>query len=304
MRSKTLSIQCLLLVAILMAGCSGPGGASKEETFTLRSTKVSFMPPPADWKRSERKTDPVEEGTMAPAELLAVEFTPPAAEGASPDEGKPENSGYLLVTNLGYSDVKYRAEELHSIIDEMKETGKATQGNFNRIVRILDQSGNAGLLEYVDEKTGKVSSEKSSALHEELSQAVKLLNVPTGNQPKVKEALVHLEKAAKMCDEGWKKAEVDLVETGPILFGVQKRNGELTKTEEVQVDGQRAAWIEYSVGEERGAHVLFMKNNQLYSIVLNVPSKKYSEGSKVFGDVVKTFKVLGPAGPPAEKASP
>jgi hypothetical protein len=155
----------------------------------------------------------------------------------------------------------------------------------------LDESGNAGLLEYVDEKTGKVNSEKSSALHAELDQAAKLLNVPRGSQPKVKEAIPHLEKAAKLCDEGWQKKEVDSVETGRILFAIQKRDGTVKATKEMQVDGQRAAWIEYEVGDERGIHVLFMKDNSLFSIALNVPSKGYSDGAAVTRKVVETFKV-------------
>ena len=307
MRSKTLSILSLLLVTWLVAGCSGGAGggsgAGKNETFTLRDTKVSFVAPPSSWKRAERKTDPTEEGTFEKEQLIAIEFTPPSGESPSPD-AKTEDNGFLMVTNLGYSDVKYRADELHAVIDEMKKSGSATQESFNRIVRILDQSGNAGLLEYVDEKTGKISSEKSSELHDELEQAVKLLNVPKGNQPKVKEALPHLEKAAQMCDDGWKKTEIDTVETGPILFGVQKRSGKVTKTEELKVDGQRAAWIEYTVGDERGIHVLFMKDNQLYSIALSVPAKNYDVGSKALKEVVDSFKILGPGGPPTETASP
>lgn len=285
MRAKTLSILSLLLLACLVAGCSGGSGGGKTETFTLRKKKVTFTAPASSWKRTERKTEPGADGSMKDSETIAIEFTPPLEK----DE-KPEDAGYLLISNLGVSDVKDRAEELHSIIALLKSKG-ASQEVYNRILRQLDESGNAGLLEYVDEKTGKVSSEKSSELHEELDAAARALNVPKGSQPKVKEALPHLEKAAKLCDEGWKKKEVDLVETGRILNAVDKRRGQVTAKEEITIDGQRAAWIEYEVEDERGIHALFIKDNSLYSIALSVPSKRFSEGKAATRAVVDSFKV-------------
>lgn len=291
MHAKTLSILSLLILAGLLVGCSGGagGGSGKTETYTLRDKKVTFTAPPESWKRLEIKPDPSQEAKFK-EEVLAIQFTPPAEQGtASPGEST-EDTGYLLVSNLGYSDVKDRAEELHSIIKLVKEKG-ASQEVYNRIIRQLDESGAAGLLQYVDEKTGKVSSEKSSKLHDELDKAAKALNVPKGNQPKTQEALTHLEKAAKLCDDGWKKKEVDEVETGPVLFGIKKRNGTVDKAEEIQVDGQRAAWIEYTMGGDRGIHVLFMKDNQLYSIALNVPGKYFPQGSAATKQVVDSFKV-------------
>ncbi len=271
MRARTLSILSLLLVTWLLAGCSGSSGSGKTETFTLRDKKVSFTAPPESWKRSEHKTEPTADATFDKPQLLAVEFTPPSG-------------GHLTVTNLGVSDLVRKGKEIRSIAQVLGQNPKAADA-MSRIVAELDESGLAGLIEYYDEES-KTVKRLENPLHDELDQAARALKAG-----KTADAIKSLNQAAGLCEEGSKKTEVDLIETGRVFWAIKKRDGKITAQEEIRVDGQRAAWIAFTVGDERGLSVLFMKDKNLFSVSLNVPSAGYVDGESAVKAVVDTLKV-------------
>jgi hypothetical protein len=271
MRAKTLSILSLLLFTGLLVGCSGSSGSGQTETFTLRDKKVSFKAPPASWKRSEHKTEPSQDATFDKPQLLAVEFTPPSG-------------GHLTVTNLGVSDLVRKGKELRSIAEVLGQNPKAPDA-MNRIVTELDESGLAGLIEYYDEESKAVKS-LENPLHDQLDQAARALKAG-----KTQDAISFLNKAAELCEEGSKKTEVDLIETGRVFWAIKKREGKITAQEEIKVDGQRAAWIAFTVGDERGLSVLFMKDKNLFSVSLNTPSAGYAEGEAAVKTLVDSLKV-------------
>ncbi|MEW6277790.1 MAG: hypothetical protein AB1758_04130 [Candidatus Eremiobacterota bacterium] len=261
MRRFVLSILSLLCL-IPVFGCGDK--MSPPETFTLRGKPVEFACPPKTWTRKEHRETPA--GVFDEKEanqLVAIEFRVP-----------PEGKGYLIVTNLGVSDLLLSAATLKQLAADIRKVGP-TDEMYRRLWRELDEAG----------ATDRIF-DKENPLRVTLEKAEKALKKKQAGQ-----AVQALDEAVAMLEKVGKKKEIDIEETGPILNAIQKRDGKVIRQEESRVDGQRAAWVEFETPKERGLQVAFMKDDNLYSVSLNVPADQWSRASKVAEEVVKSLKV-------------
>lgn len=82
-----------------------------------------------------------------------------------------------------------------------------------------------------------------------------------------------------------------------IALAVTKRKGRIVKDKYISVAGDKenAYRMEFETdeGKSRGLQVHFPQNGKLYSIVMTVPAGEFGSASKIFDNLVESFKTPG-----------